>query len=89
MLLSYTIEAITDFSSLVIARSFDALTLPIAQMMPVLAPLNVPTIGYLIWHNHRHIYWPVLLKLILPLMLLGTLADYGLRPLLILISKFQ
>lgn len=80
ILLSYTVEAITGFGSLVIALSLGALMLPINQMMPVVVPLNVLMTGYLVWRNRRHIYWPVLLKLILPLMLLGTLAGYGLRP---------
>ncbi len=80
ILLSYTVEAITGFGSLVIALSLGALMLPINQMMPVVVPLNVLMTGYLVWRNRRYVYWPVLIKLILPLMLLGTLAGYGLRP---------
>ncbi len=80
ILLAYTVEAITGFGSLVIALSLGALVLPIPAMMPVVVPLNVLMTGYLVWRNRRHIYWPVLLKLILPLMLLGTLAGYLLHP---------
>ena len=80
ILLAYTVEAITGFGSLVIALSLGALFLPIPAMMPVVVPLNVLMTGYLVWRNRRHIYWPVLLKLILPLMLLGTIAGYVLRP---------
>ena len=80
ILLSYTVEAITGFGSLVIALSLGALILPINQMMPVVVPLNVIMTGYLVWRNRRHIYWPVLFKLILPLMIFGTLAGYVLRP---------
>ncbi|WP_190324562.1 sulfite exporter TauE/SafE family protein [Pseudomonas profundi] len=80
ILLAYTIEAVTGFGSLVIALSLGALILPIPEMMPVVVPLNVLMTAYLVWRNHRHIYWPVLLKLILPLMLLGTAAGYALRP---------
>jgi len=80
ILLAYTVEAITGFGSLVIALSLGALFLPIPAMLPVVVPLNVLMTGYLVWRNRRHIYWPVLLKLILPLMLLGTLAGYVLRP---------
>ncbi len=54
--------------------------LPINEMMPVVVPLNVLMTGYLVWRNRQYIYWPVLLKLILPLMFFGTLAGYGLRP---------
>lgn len=80
ILLAYTVEAVTGFGSLVIALSLGALILPIPEMMPVVVPLNVLMTGYLVWRNRRHVYWPVLLKLILPLMFLGTLAGYGLRP---------
>lgn len=80
ILLSYTVEAITGFGSLVIALSLGALMLPINQMLPVVVPLNVLMTGYLVWRNRQYIYWPILFKLILPLMLLGTLVGYGLRP---------
>ncbi|MFT6429062.1 MAG: putative membrane protein YfcA [Halopseudomonas sp.] len=80
ILLAYTVEAITGFGSLVIALSLGALILPIPAMLPVVVPLNVLMTGYLVWRNRQHIFWPVLLKLVLPLMLLGTLTGYGLRP---------
>ena len=36
--------------------------------------------GYLSIRHRAHIHWPTLLKLILPLMALGTLCGYWLRP---------
>ena len=80
ILLAYTIEAITGFGSIVIALSLGALLLPIPAMLPVLVPLNICMSGYLAWRNRQHIHWPTLLKLILPLMLIGMLLGYGLRP---------
>lgn len=80
ILLAYTVEAITGFGSLVIALSLGALLLPLSQLIPVMIALNVLMSGYMAWRNRRHIHWPTLLKLILPLMLFGTLVGYGLRP---------
>lgn len=80
ILLAYTVEAITGFGSLVIALSLGALLLPISELMPVLVPLNICLSGYLAWRHRQHIHWPTLLKLILPLMLAGTLIGYALRP---------
>lgn len=80
ILLAYTVEAITGFGSLVIALSLGALLLPIPELMPVLVPLNVLMSGFLAWRHRQHIHWPTLLRLILPLMLIGTLVGYGLRP---------
>lgn len=80
ILLAYTVEAITGFGSLVIALSLGALVLPIPELMPVLVPLNVLMSGFLAWRHRQHIHWPTLLRLILPLMLVGTLFGYALRP---------
>lgn len=77
---AYSIEAITGFGSIVIALSLGALLLPIEAMLPVLVPLNICMTGYLLARHHQHIHWPTLLKLILPLMVSGTLAGYLLRP---------
>lgn len=77
---AYTIEAVTGFGSIVIALSLGALLLPIETLLPVLVPLNICMTGYLVARHRAHIHRATLLKLILPLMALGTLAGYGLRP---------
>ncbi|HCS25933.1 MAG TPA: sulfite exporter TauE/SafE family protein, partial [Spongiibacteraceae bacterium] len=77
---AYTIETITGFGSIVIALSLGALLLPISLMLPVLVPLNICMTGYLAVRHRRNIHWPTLLKLILPMMAIGTLLGYGLRP---------
>lgn len=80
ILLSYTIEAITGFGSIVIALSLGAILLPIPELLPVLVPLNVFMSGFLTWKHRRHVHWRLLLTLILPLMVAGTLAGYVLTP---------
>lgn len=80
ILIAYTIEAITGFGSIVIALSLGALLLPIPDLMHVLVPLNICMSGFLAWRHRQHIHAPTLLKLILPLMLAGTLLGYVLRP---------
>lgn len=80
ILLGYTVEAITGFGSLVISLSLGALLLPIAEILPVVVPLHILMSGFLVWRNWRYINWNLLLKLLLPSMLLGTLAGYAMRP---------
>ena len=79
VLLAYTVEAATGFGSLVIALSLGALLLPVPELLPVLVPLNVLMSGFLAWRNRRHIDAGLLLKIILPLMLVGTLAGFLLQ----------
>jgi uncharacterized membrane protein YfcA len=77
---SFTTEAMTGFGSIVIAVSLGALVLPIDAMLPVLVPLNVCMSGYLSVKNRAKIHWPTLTRLILPAMVVGTLAGHYLRP---------
>ena len=79
VLVAYTIEAITGFGSLVISLSLGALLLPVPELLPVLVPLNVLMSGFLTWRNRQHIDRALLLKVILPLMLGGTLLGYLLQ----------
>ncbi|MFT5575633.1 MAG: putative membrane protein YfcA [Bermanella sp.] len=78
--IAYTVETVTGFGSIVIALSLGALLLPINAMLPVLVPLNICMTGYLAARHQRNIHWPTLLKLILPMMAIGTVLGYGLRP---------
>lgn len=80
VLFSYTVEAMTGFGSIVIALSLGALVLPIPTMLPVLVPLNIFMSGYLSWRYWRHVDAATLLRVVLPLMGLGTIAGYLLRP---------
>ena len=78
--IAFGIEAITGFGCIVIALSLGALLLPIDAMLPVLVPLNICMTSYLAIRHRQHIHWPTLLKMILPLMVGGTLLGYLLRP---------
>ncbi len=80
ILIAYTTEAMTGFGSIVIALSLGALVLPIDAMLPVLVPLNIFMSGYLSFKYRRHVDRRVLLRLILPMMSLGTLTGYALYP---------
>jgi uncharacterized membrane protein YfcA len=80
ILLAYTLEAISGFGSIVIALSLGALLLPIDQLLPVLVPLNICMTGYLTWRHRQMIDRRLLLGMILPGMLLGTLLGYALLP---------
>ncbi len=80
ILFAYTAEAMTGFGSIVIALSLGALLFPIEFLQTVLVPLNICMTGYLSWRHWRHIHWPLLLRLILPFMLLGTMAGVILQP---------
>src|SRR5690625_4446705 len=82
ILLAYTVEVVTGFGSIVIALSLGALLLPIAEMLPILVPLNIVMSGYLSIRHRAHIHWPTLLRLVLPFMAAGTLLGYWLRPVL-------
>ncbi len=78
--LAFTTEAATGFGSIVIALSLGALVLPIGDILPVLVPLNIVMSATLSWRHRQAIHWPTLWRLILPLMIMGTLLGYGLRP---------
>ncbi|HUE94587.1 sulfite exporter TauE/SafE family protein [Pseudomonas sp.] len=80
ILLAYTLEAITGFGSIVIALSLGALFLPIDQLLPVLVPLNICMTGYLVWRHRQMIDRGLLLSMILPGMVVGTLIGYALLP---------
>ncbi len=80
ILLAYTLEAISGFGSIVIALSLGALLQPIDQLLPVLVPLNICMTGYLTWRHRQLIDRRLLLGMILPGMLLGTLIGYALLP---------
>ncbi|MDX1805287.1 MAG: sulfite exporter TauE/SafE family protein [Alcanivorax sp.] len=80
VLIAFTTEAMTGFGSIVIALSLGALLLPIGTLLPVLVPLNLIMSGYFSWRYRHRVHWPTLWRLILPLMVIGTLAGYALRP---------
>lgn len=77
---AFTTEAMTGFGSIVIALSLGVLVLPMEVILPVLVPLNILMSGTLSWRHRRWIHGPTLWRLIMPLMVIGTLVGYGLAP---------
>lgn len=82
ILLAYTAEAMTGFGSIVIALSLGALLFPIEWLQTILVPLNICMTGFLAYKHRRQIDFALLGRLILPGMLIGTLAGYTSRALL-------
>ena len=82
ILFAYTAEAVTGFGSIVIALSLGALLFPIDWLQTILVPLNIAMTGFLAWRHRRHLDRALLLRLVLPFMLLGTVVGVVLQPLL-------
>lgn len=80
ILFAYTAEAMTGFGSIVIAISLGALLFPIEWLQSVLVPLNICMTGFLTWRHRRHIDLALLLRLVMPFMLVGTLVGFWLQP---------
>lgn len=80
VLLAYTLEAVTGFGSIVIALSLGVLFLPFDQILPILVCLNICMTSVLAFKNRNSIHKPLLLTVILPGMLLGTLVGYFAKP---------
>jgi len=80
ILVAYTLEAITGFGSIVIALSLGMLVLPLDVVLPILVALNIPMSGTIAFKNRHSIEFNLLLKVILPGMLLGTLTGYFIKP---------
>lgn len=80
ILLSYTVEAVTGFGSIVIALSLGALLMPVPELLPILVPLNIIMTSWLTVKLRKKIDFSLLWRRILPLMLLGTVVGYVLLP---------
>lgn len=70
--IAWTIDAAIGFGSLVIALAIGALFLPLDVITPILVPLNIVLSGYLTIRYRRYIQWPLLGRVILIPMILGT-----------------
>lgn len=77
ILLSCTIEAITGFGSLVISLAIGVLFLPLDQIMPIAAALNICMTSVIAFKNRQSIDKKLLLNVILPGMLLGTVVGFA------------
>jgi len=77
ILMSYTIEAVTGFGSLVIALAIGVLFFPLDQIMPILAALNICMTSVIAFKNRQNIDRPLLIKVILPGMFLGAIVGFS------------
>ena len=82
ILFAYTAEAVTGFGSIVIALSLGALLFPIDWLQTILVPLNIAMTGWMSWRLRRHVDAALLLRLVMPFMLAGTVLGVALQPLL-------
>ncbi|GAA6134117.1 hypothetical protein NBRC116188_09060 [Oceaniserpentilla sp. 4NH20-0058] len=74
--LSFTIEAVTGFGSLVISLAIGVLFLPLEQIMPISAALNICMTSVIAFKNRQSLDNKLLLNVILPGMLLGTIVGF-------------
>ncbi|ALS99292.1 sulfite exporter TauE/SafE family protein [Lacimicrobium alkaliphilum] len=69
--LGFTAQAVTGFGSMVIAVSLGSLMFSIPALLPILVPLNIFMTGGMAWQLRRQVDWSLLIRMILPLMVLG------------------
>jgi len=72
--LSFGIEAALGFGCNVLALTMAVHFYPLDTLLPVLVGLNLLVSAYIVLRHRRAIDWPVLLRRVLPLMLLGLPA---------------
>lgn len=78
--IGFTTEVATGFGSIIIAISLGALVLPIEAMLPILVCLNSMMNGIFLVRIYRQIHLVTLLKVILPMMLLGMVVGIQILP---------
>ena len=74
VMISYTTQAMSGFGSTILALTLGVHLYPIAQLLPVLVPLDMVVNLYLVIRHHRIINRPLLFRSILPVMGIGVLA---------------
>ena len=74
VMISYTTQAMSGFGSTILALTLGVHLYPIAELLPVLVPLDMVVNLYLVTRHHRLINRPLLFRSILPVMGIGVLA---------------
>ena len=74
VMISYTTQAMSGFGSTILALTLGVHLYPVAQLLPVLVPLDMVVNLYLVIRHHRIINRPLLFRSILPVMGIGVLA---------------
>ncbi len=78
----FTVEAVTGFGGTIIALALGAQLIPIDILVPILVPLSVCLGSVMVWRHRGHIDLHLLLRVVLPGMLTGTMIGYLIRPVL-------
>jgi len=66
--LSYAVQTVTGFGSMLLAVTFGAHLLGIREIVTLAVPISMLQTGYITWRHRGSISWGLLLKRILPLM---------------------
>jgi len=74
VMISYTTQAMSGFGSTILALTLGIHFYPIAELLPVLVPLDMVVNLYLVTRHHHLINRPLLFRSILPVMGIGVLA---------------
>jgi uncharacterized membrane protein YfcA len=74
VMISYTTQAMSGFGSTILALTLGVHLYPIAELLPVLVPLDMVVNLYLVTRHHRLVNRPLLFRSILPVMGIGVLA---------------
>jgi len=74
VLISYTTQAMSGFGSTILALTLGIHLYPLAELLPVVVPLDLLVNLYLVGCHHRHLNRPLLFRSILPAMGIGVLA---------------
>ena len=74
ILLSFSVQAMTGFGSIIIAVTLGSLFFPIKSILPILVLLDFSLNMYIVTRYRKHVDYALLVKKILPAMLIGLLA---------------
>jgi uncharacterized membrane protein YfcA len=71
VLVSFLVEAVAGFGSMVVALTVGALFAPVDALLGVLVPVNLVLSLYLVGRGWRHVDWRFLWRRVVPLMTVG------------------
>ncbi len=75
--LSYAVQTVTGFGSMLLAVTFGAHLLGIREIVTLAVPISMVQTGYIVWRHRDGIAWRLLLRRILPLMGLGMALGFS------------
>ncbi|MBE2250169.1 MAG: sulfite exporter TauE/SafE family protein [Myxococcus sp.] len=78
VLVSFFVEAVAGFGSMVIALTVGALFSPVDALLGLLVPVNLVLSVYLVARNRAHVDWRFLWRRVVPLMAVGVVIGTAL-----------